>query len=456
MMNVFKLLLTLAASVAIHTNVRAEFQPCSLATGLHTNDDSAPQLAFSGVLSATNAARLRVHFFNYHLGLGSYVQLQSVQDGEVQILNASGMTNWSATSGIFNGSTLRIQLYVAPGDRDVFFIVDGFFAESGREAVKDPYSQHSTMKTLCGGDNRVPSNDNRVGRLNVSGCTGWLVSNGAVLTAGHCAPVGSVFEVNIPPSAANGTTVASAIQDQFPVVATGQQSQSSGAGADWAVFSLGPNSLGEIAHVKFGFFRLTRSRPAVGTTLRVTGCGVDNTPAFTGGICGARDSAGACTHPNCNAQSQTLQTGTGTFSSETITAGNATLTYAVDTEPANSGSPIIWEANGWAIGIHDAGGCTAGGGANGGTSFEHDPLESALNAAFGLNTVHLDTIIGPNNPAPDGSIVQPYHDFAAAQLIVPAGGRISIVTGNYSVPAGTTYSKAMTVVAPVGPVTIGP
>src|SRR5262245_18086901 len=46
--------------------------------------------------------------------------------------------------------------------------------------------------SICNDDDRVASNDSRVGRLTtttaagVSTCTAWLIPNGAVLTAGHC------------------------------------------------------------------------------------------------------------------------------------------------------------------------------------------------------------------------------------------------------------------------------
>src|SRR5204863_4654268 len=131
----------------------------------------------------------------------------------------------------------------------------------------------------------------------------------------------------------------------------------------------------------------TRENPAAADTIRVTGFGVDNTPAGPVANCCASDETG-CTHPNCNAQSRTLQTATGPYVSETVTsATNIFHSYKTDTEPANSGSPIIWNANGFTIGIHTHGGCASdGSGDNDGTSFENNNLEVLLQSWLGNNT----------------------------------------------------------------------
>ena len=135
----------------------------------------------------------------------------------------------------------------------------------------------------------MASADNRVGRI-AGGCTGWLVSNGAVLTAGHCGIVaGSIFEVNVPASGANGTTVASAVQDQFPVLAGSITTANNDVGDDWTVCRIGTNSLGQFAHEMHGFFRMTRELPDDDATLRITGCGLDNTPLGSQPtVCGSR------------------------------------------------------------------------------------------------------------------------------------------------------------------------
>ena len=339
-------------------------------------------------------------------------------------------------------------------------VADSIIGEYAGGGITDPGWQGPTpgAETLCGGDERVASTDNRVGRIN-GNCTGWLISNGGVLTAGHCgiAP-GSIFEVNVPASQANGTTVGAAMRDQFPVLAGSITTINNGPGNDWTVCRLSTNNLGQYAHELHGFFRMARELPAVGQSLRITGCGVDVTPQGTQPtVCVAFNSQGTCTHSGPNAQNQTLQTSTGPF----FGANGTALLYAVDTEPANSGSPIIWEGNEFTIGIHSFGGCTSDGGANSGTWFGLNTLENAIATVPGPNTRYLDTVNYPGAPADTGSIFAPDHSLRAAYDHVPNGGIISMVRGNYSRTAfGNTGTfgndgKTVRLEAPVGPVTIG-
>ncbi|MCI0366650.1 MAG: trypsin-like serine protease [Phycisphaerales bacterium] len=382
-----------------------------------------------------------------------------MRDYAQQRLDPKVLGYWYDTSAIFNGDQVLLELRVAPGDAGVFVRVDQLWLDC--DCAPKFATQNFFPESLCGPDNRVASGDDRVGRI--SGCTAWLVSNGAVLTAGHCTPLGGVFEVNVPQSTASGGQVASATEDQFPINTTGIQFVNGGSGNDYCVFRLNPNgTTGERPHVQHGFFRMSRETPAAAATIRITGFGVDNTPAGPVANCCARDSNGNCTHFNCNSSSRTLQTSTGGYVSESGSGSDISHNYQTDTEPANSGSPIIWESTGFAIGIHTHGGCTSGGGgSNSGTSFEHNGLETALQSFPGANTRYLDLATYPNAPSPDGTVFQPFHNLAAAAASVPSGGQISIVEGSYlrSVAGNVTTlgadGKAIMLIAPVGTVTIG-
>lgn len=425
-------------------------QRVAFSSGSLSNLSDQPQEKIVGVLSAPAASRVRVALTQAALGTASAVRFVSLKDGQTQTLNAAQLEMWSARSALFNGDSVRLEVILAPGDRDVSVQVEEVLAFSMQiDDVNGADSSASPLapETLCGGDDRGASNDNRVGRLS-GNCTGWLVANGAVLTAGHCFTVaGDILEVNIPASGPDGATVASAVQDQFPVLAGSitRGLDDSVLGNDWGVFRLGPNSLGQFAHQLHGFFRMTRELPAPGGGTRVTGCGVDNSPQ------GSQPSV--CSGDRCglNAQNQTLQTATGTFTAETGSGSAISLSYAVDTEPANSGSPIIWEGTGFTIGIHTNGGCVENGGANTGTSFELDALENAIAAVPGPNCRYLDPIKAPGG-AEDGTVFRPHDTLVEAVNAVPAGGRLSIVAGAYS-PGGVPFTKAMTIGAPVGTVT---
>ena len=433
----------------------------TLDTGVRGNAGTDTIVAYTNVIRATTApSKLRVHFSSYNLGAASFVRITSVRDGGSQKLDRVSMVYWQSTSAIFNGDAVRVELHVAPGDQGVYARVDQLLLECDCSGRAMTFTPAGAPESLCGADGRIASTDNRVGRI--AGCTAWLVSNGGVLTAGHCGSGGGVFEANVPASSVSGVTVASAPEDQYPIDTSTRTAVNNGAGNDYGIFGLLPNTTtGSRAHLRFGFFRMSRETPAASSTIRITGFGVDNTPAGPVANCCATDSGGNCTHPNCNAQSRTLQTSTGPFVLESGSGSVISHQYQTDTEPANSGSPIIWNTTGFAIGIHTHGGCSAGGGSNSGTSFENDGLESLVATFPGANCRYVDTVTYPNSPADNGTVFQPFHNFASAVSSVPSGGRVVMVTGSYGkATAGNTGTygtgnKAFTLLAPVGSVTIG-
>ena len=188
------------------------------------------------------------------------------------------------------------------------------------------------------------------------GCTGWLVNGGEFLTAGHCIGAGTqTVEFNVPASQANGTTVAPAVRDQYPVIAGSIVSANTGVGNDWAIFRVPPNTETGLmpTAAQGGAFQLSntaRSRNRADHRLRRRRSGAAPTQP---------DPADPCRRPQHNDGG----------------ANSATLRYTADTEGGNSGSPVIVEGGGnVAVGIHTNGGCTATGGSNAGTSFRNQGL----------------------------------------------------------------------------------
>lgn len=316
-------------------------------------------------------------------------------------------------------------------------------------------------ETLCGADDRVASTDWRAGRLS-NGCTAWLVSNGVLLTAGHCAdddpddggpmtPDGvldwnadTVVEFNVPASNADGTINPAPATDRYTVTLTSARWQFAGEGLsngqDWAVFQVQPNPItGKNPHEVYGFFRVTYQIPAVDSTIRITGYGTDNTPLGSTG--------------NRNAQNQTNQTSVGPYSESGSGAGGAAWhRYRTDTMGGNSGSPIIWEANGHTIGIHDAGGCQPDNtGSNIGTSFGNINLQRAIQNFYGNDRYYVDK--SHLSPFETGFVMEPFKSLTQAVNTVPNGVVIGIVANSYN--ESLTINKRVTLVAPAGLVTIG-
>ncbi len=422
---------------------------------------TASSSGFRQTIQMPNALWLRLHFSEYNLGQSSYLTITSLQDGGDQRLDSRTLPQWENTTAIFNGDSVEIELHTDPKDSGVYFILDGVVVGDPRDIPAPEIALNGAepvIETLCGVDNRVASNDARVGRL--GGCTAWLISNGRLLTAGHCADfdpdkdgprlpdgvldLNGVVEFNVPPSRNNGATVAADPNDQYPIdtgsVVWRYDGVDQGLGKDWAVFTVNVNSNTLLTpfQAQGSFFRTTSATPVAGSTIRITGMGIDDTPAgSTGGG---------------NAQNRTNQTSTGSYTGERSSGADFWHRYVVDTTAANSGSPVILNSNGFTIGIHTNGGCKSNGnGNNMGTSFGVNALEAAIGNHPGTNTVYADRVrfgLGEN-----GTIYHPYGTVIQAVNAAPAGGTVSIVTGTYS-EAGV-YNKRVIMVAPVGSVHIG-
>jgi V8-like Glu-specific endopeptidase len=437
----------------------------SLDSGRYNGAGLVERIAFERIIEIDQAAWLRVHFSAYQLGEHSYVTLKGLKDQGVQRFDARSLPLWHDTSAYFNGGAVRVTLHVAPDDRDVFVQIDQVLASP---LTPTPVKIDRTAKPadLCGADNRVASGDGREGRLStlatgpVAFCTAWLVSNGALLTAGHCAdfdPDGSgpmlpdgvldwtnntIVEFNVPASTISGTVNFASPNDQYPVnlgsAAWRFDGEGQGLGKDWAVFGVNANSnTGLRPHQVQGFFRMTYQIPAGSSTIRVTGYGVDTTPAGATG--------------DENAQTRTNQTSTGPYDANHSSGADVWHTYAVDTTGGNSGSPIIWQDNDFTIGIHTNGGCTATGGNNAGTGFGVLALQQAIQHFPGPNRWYVDKV--SISPFQTGFVMEPFATIVSAITAAGSGHTVSIVAGHYNEPM--TINKNVVLEAPVGTVVIG-
>lgn len=432
--------------------------------GMGKDQKSIKQISFKETIKVDGAPWLRLQFSDYNLGQHSYIVLTSVEDGGQQRLDARTLEQWHDASAFFNGDSVILELHVAEGESGIYVSL-GTLNVGERGASESPAAEGGTgTESQCGSvDNRIASSDNRAGRI-INGCTAWLVSNGAVLTAGHCVdwdpdrggpllPDGVLdlwgsFSVNVPASDPDGTINQSAPIDQFPIdtgnVTWRYDGEGQGLGKDWAVFGIFPNADGERAHLREGFYRMTRQNPGASDSMRITGYGVDT-----------------------GVDNKTLQTSTGLYLNETTgnVAADIYHRYQVDTEGGNSGSPIIWRTPSpdFTVGIHTNAGCgnPVGASGNAGTSFEVDALEIAIRDFHGSGVEYVDYVPQPNNPGESGAVFRPYTSVADAVSDVPSGGRVILVEGSYLKSAGgNTFTagadgKAMTFLAPVGTVIIG-
>jgi Trypsin len=236
-------------------------------------------------------------------------------------------------------------------------------------------------ESQCGPtDDRVPSFEPARARLLNIGCTASIYNEqSCFITAGHCLSSPSlvnVVEFNVPPSLPNGNLVHPAPADQY-VPTSERMFINGGIGNDWGLFKVFPNTqTGLLPFAAQGaMLTLATSVPALGTTLRIVGYGIDGGTA-----------------------NQTQQEHSGPL---TAVSANA-LNYQVDTEGGNSGSAVTRASDDVIIGIHTHAGCnTGGGGANAGTAITHPGLQSALQsfctATAGVGCADINRMVGRCN-----------------------------------------------------------
>ncbi len=332
-----------------------------LDTGAVENRGSARASVYETVVRVTDAPWLRLKFAEATLAPGSAIRVTSLKDGYSQLLDAYALEVWGNTSAYFNGDALRVEI-IANGGTGVNRVVM-LDVIAGLDAGFD---------TICGStDDRVRSFDNRNGRGMPIGCSVWMIDDCArcFVTAGHCSTSSlQVIQFNVPLSLSNGTVQNPPPQDQYPVDVSSKQSVNGGTGNDWGYFGVQRNtSTGMTPYEAYGqqAYTLAPAAPAVsGQTIRITGYGT--------------------TSPS-NTLNQVQKTHTGGYVSKSGTL----IRYAVDTTGGNSGSPVVDEGTGLAIGIHTHAGCTSSGGSNQGTAIEHPNFRAALASPRGVCTQGL-------------------------------------------------------------------
>ena len=297
-------------------------------------------LAKSHIVTIADAPWLRLYFGEVNLGTNSYLTITSLKDGHTQKLDTKSLQSWNYSSAYFNGKSIEVKLFVDPTDKNISIAVE-------EVAVGDWAGGTPLPESICDDvDDRTPSNNPAAGRLIPVGCTGWIISNGKYLTAGHCLNGSSAqtFEFNVPNSLPDGTLQHPGPEDQYTVIQGTKQFTDGGIGNDWGVYEVQDNSQTGLQPIDAMGASFTLVQDLGPSNIRITGYGVDY---------------------DDNILTQTQQTHVGPAAGSSGT----TMRYRTDTTGGNSGSPVIDDATGNAVGIHTHGGCGAGGsGNNSGTS----------------------------------------------------------------------------------------
>ncbi|MBK8979898.1 MAG: trypsin-like serine protease [Planctomycetes bacterium] len=326
--------------------------PVSIDSGYLNNSGDQQLVVFRHAFSFAGTDWLQLHFApTASLPEGSFLRMTAVRDGGVQRHDARTLRDWNWWSAYFNGGDLVLELIAGPKTSGNRIHVDG--VTRGLSAA--------VPESICGSnDDRVQSNDPRQGRLWL-GCTGWMINTDVMLSAGHCVGGTQIIEFNVPLSTSTGTIVRANPNDQYPFTTLG--SIASGVGADWSVNRVGLNSnTGQLPTQRNGgqWYTLgTVPASPAGQNIRITGYG-------------------STTDTNLPNNLHLVQkTHVGPLAQVNATS----VCYTTDTTGGNSGSPIIHENTGNAIGIHTHGGCSTSGGCNSGTRIDRSDLQAAIRNA---------------------------------------------------------------------------
>ena len=362
-------------------------------SGAVVNRDAERGVIFSETVNLGDVQWSRLMFEEVELGdvpvgaTPTELHITSLQDGAVHILRERHVKQWNYASAYFNGGRLRVEIIADPEARPSHF--KSTFGLVGPDQVDEG------DRSICGStDDRQLSNDARVARLVPVGCSAWLFNdaNKCFLTAGHCTFAADVVQFNVPLSNGNGSINQPPPEDQYPVDPASMQSNGGqGVGNDYAYFGAFENSNTGLTpyEAQGDFFILADPPPSGNGSIRITGYGTTNPPVP-------------------NEWNQAQKTHTGGYAAFFGT----TVQYTADTTGGNSGSPVIFDPTGEAIGIHTHGGCDQFGGQNSGTASLHPGL--------------LEYLANPQGVCEPRQLDFSYPD-GRPDLLSPSGASINVV-----------------------------
>jgi len=347
--------LVFMASLSIHAQigpVQSFILPLSNRSGVHANSTRVECMVWQEPVHIPKASWLKLQFKTVSLPGTSRLEITSFKDGYIQCLNRRIAQDWFPHSAFFNGDALLLRLFAGPNTTGVSVELD---------SVEVGYPPLGGVDSICGPtDDRVPSSDKRVARLEPAGCTAWIAtSRGLIFTAGHCAgKIAQIVEFNVPFSNPDGSKNHPPPQDQYPLIRNLGGISNPNA-CDWAVYVAGINSTNKTPLQRQGaYFRLATKMPSSPSTLRITGHGM---------------------HLVNKTWNQVQKTATGPYvGMGSGKCGPYLVLYQVDSISGDSGSPVIHEGTGEAVAIHSGGDCAKAG--NAGTAVTNADLQRVLNS----------------------------------------------------------------------------
>ncbi|ATH07121.1 hypothetical protein BIY24_03960 [Halobacteriovorax marinus] len=221
------------------------------------------------------------------------------------------------------------------------------------------FSIFSVNAEICSfDDNRISSNDPRVGRLSGlksnSGCAATLVGKNCIITSSVCAKLDRVVEFNIP-SSEDGVPAIAKAEDTYEVDPSGFSYDNSGIGKFWAVAKLKRNELtGKLPGEVQGYFPVISKKPRKNDKIYILQYANTNPDRYDviSGEVGA--------NPNGYSLNYSQSSANGVLVKAGIFLIPEIIYHNVDVSHGGAGAPLINSSTHEVVGVHTHGGCQSG------------------------------------------------------------------------------------------------
>jgi len=310
-------------------------------------------IVFEKELFKENASYIALHFKNFDLAPGDYVEFFSTETGESFIYSGKGKVVDDGTktiSDFWTGSIwtdkATIRLYSSAPSKGYGFDIDkviyGFPDAFGSPSPMEVCGSDDKKQAICYDGTDMYKKSRAVCKIiinNMYVCTGWLLGDeGHVMTNNHC--IGNATDARNTQFLFNYeyTNCGGSGQASTDVVATTSTLVKTSDNFDYSLVKLPVNPSS-----KYGYLSLRSTIPQVGERVYV--------PQHPGG---KRKQIAAYDDKSTASDKHSM----------IISNSSRRVSYSADTEGGSSGSPVLSYKDNLVVTLHNTGSCSGGNGGN--------------------------------------------------------------------------------------------